>query len=162
VANLPHITFVIATALTGDSDTVGVGRDDLQGTYVAQKEWNDGAKLSGSTKVRLLIASTGSQDTYATQVAQQIVQLAQSDKTFMGVMGWPYSTYSYNAIQVLNSARIPMVSQTASSDSLTGISPYFFRVAPTNQSQGIAGAKYAEQTLREQSRARGRSVSAHT
>lgn len=147
VVNLPHITLVVATALSGDSDTVGVGRDDLQGAYIAQKEWNDGAKLPGGTNVRLLIASAGSQDTYATRVAQQIVQLAQSDTTFMGVMGWPYSTYSFNAIQVLNSARIPMVSQTASSDSLTGISPYFFRVAPTNQSQGIAGARYAEQTL---------------
>ena len=147
VVNLPHITLVVATALSGDSDTVGVGRDDLQGAYIAQKEFNAGAKLPGSTKVRLLIASAGSQATYATQVAQQIVRLSQSDKTFMGVMGWPYSTYVYNSIQVLTSAHIPMVSQTASSDSLTGISPSFFRVAPTNQSQGIAGAKYAEQTL---------------
>jgi serine/threonine protein kinase/ABC-type branched-subunit amino acid transport system substrate-binding protein len=147
VANLPHITLVVATALSGDSDTVGVGRDDLQGAYIAQKEFNDGARLPGGIQVRLLIASAGSQATYATQVAQQIVQLAQVDKTFEGVMGWPYSTYSYNAIQVLTSAHIPLVSQTASSDSLTGISPYFFRVAPTNQSQGIAGAKYAEQML---------------
>ena len=147
VMNLPHITLLVATALSGDSDTVGVGRDDLQGAYIAQKEFNDGAKLPGGIKVRLLIASAGSQDSYATPVAQQIVRLAQSDKTFEGVMGWPYSTYSYNAIQVLTSAHIPMVSQTASSDALTGISPYFFRVAPTNQSQGIAGAKYAEQTL---------------
>ncbi len=147
VVNLPHITLVVATALSGDSDTVGVGRDDLQGAYIAQKEFNDGAKLPGGTQVRLLIASAGSQASYATQVAQQIVQLAQVDKTFAGVMGWPYSTYSYNAIQVLNSAHIPMVSQTASSDSLAGASPYFFRVAPTNRSQGIAGAKYAEQTL---------------
>ncbi len=147
VVNLPHITLVVATALSGDSDTVGVGRDDLQGAYIAQKEFNAGAKLPGSAQVRLLIASAGSQATYATQVAQQIVQLAQVDKTFEGVMGWPYSIYSYNAIQVLTSAHIPLVSQTASSDSLTGVSPYFFRVAPTNQSQGIAGAKYAEQTL---------------
>ena len=147
VVNLPHITLVVATALSGDSDTVGVGRDDLQGAYIAQKEFNDGAKLPGGTQIRLLIASAGSQATYATQVAQQIVQVAQVDKTFEDVMGWPYSTYSYNAIQVLTSAHIPLVSQTASSDALTGVSPYFFRVAPTNQSQGIAGAKYAEQTL---------------
>jgi len=147
VVNLPHITLVVATALSGDSDTVGVGRDDLQGAYIAQKEFNDGAKLPGGTQIRLLIASAGSQATYATQVAQQVVQVAQVDKTFEGVMGWPYSTYSYNAIQVLTSAHIPLVSQTASSDALTGVSPYFFRVAPTNQSQGIAGAKYAEQTL---------------
>lgn len=40
-----------------------------------------------------------------------------------------------------------MVSQTASSDALTSISPYFFRVAPPNKDQAIVGAKYAEQVL---------------
>ncbi len=40
-----------------------------------------------------------------------------------------------------------MVSQTASSDSLTGVSPYFFRVAPPNVTQGVIGAHYAETTL---------------
>ena len=33
-----------------------------------------------------------------------------------------------------------MVSSTASADNLSGISPYFFRVAPSNKSQAIAGA----------------------
>jgi eukaryotic-like serine/threonine-protein kinase len=40
-----------------------------------------------------------------------------------------------------------MISQTASSDALTQVSPYFFRVAPPNQRQGIEGAIYAEKTL---------------
>jgi ABC-type branched-subunit amino acid transport system substrate-binding protein len=40
-----------------------------------------------------------------------------------------------------------MLSQTASSDSLSGRSPYFFRVAPANKIQGVAGARYAEQVL---------------
>jgi ABC-type branched-subunit amino acid transport system substrate-binding protein len=40
-----------------------------------------------------------------------------------------------------------MVSQTASSDSLTSRSPYFFRVNPSDSEQGTIGAKYAEQTL---------------
>src|SRR5206468_7214460 len=44
-------------------------------------------------------------------------------------------------------AHIPMLSQTASSDSLSGISPYFFRVAPPNKTQGIIGATYAKQVL---------------
>ena len=37
--------------------------------------------------------------------------------------------------------------QTASSDALTGKSPFFFRVAPSNQGQAIAGAQYVEKTL---------------
>jgi eukaryotic-like serine/threonine-protein kinase len=142
----PYITIVVGTMLTGDS--AGVGRDDLQGAYIAQKEFNDGHKLPNSVQVRLLVASSGSDATYATTVAQQIVLAAQQDHTVVGVMGWPYSSRAINAVPVLARAHIPMVSQTASSDQLTGISSYFFRVAPSNKGQGIAGAHYAEQVLR--------------
>ena len=141
----PYVTLVVGTMLSPDN--IGVGRDDLQGAYVAQKEFNDGSKLANGFKVRLLIANSGSQATYATNVANQIVQLAKSDKTFVGVMGWPFSSRSVDAVRVLSEAHIPMVSQTSSSDDLTNISPYFFRVAPSNNIQGVSGAKYAEQTL---------------
>jgi eukaryotic-like serine/threonine-protein kinase len=143
----PYITIVVGTMITGDSPTISVGRDDLQGAYVAQKEFNDGFKLPNSVKVRLLIANSGSHTEYATTVAHQIVQLAHMDPTFVGVMGWPYSSRVLTVVSILAAAHIPMISQTASSDALTGISPYFFRVAPTNKDQGIAGAKYAEQVL---------------
>jgi serine/threonine protein kinase/ABC-type branched-subunit amino acid transport system substrate-binding protein len=143
----PYITLVVATMISGGAGFVGVGRDTLQGAYVAQKEYNDGSKLPNGVKVRLLIANTGSQLASVPPVAQQIVQLAQKDKTFVGVMGWPYSDRTYDGIKILAAAHIPLVSQTASSDILTGISPYFFRVAPSNNMQGIAGADYAFKTL---------------
>ncbi len=147
----PYITIVVATMLSGDSGTVSVGRDDLQGAYVAQKEFNDGSKLPNGVKVRLLIASSGSKTDYANTVAQQIVKLAHADKTFVGVMGWPFSSRAFSVVNVLKQAHIPMISQTASSDQLTGISPYFFRVAPPNQDQGIVGATYAEKVLQARS-----------
>ncbi|GAC1359174.1 MAG: hypothetical protein NVSMB38_42690 [Ktedonobacteraceae bacterium] len=147
VGNSPHITLVVGTMLSGDSGTVGVGRDDLQGAYIAQKEFNDGAKLHGGLKIKLFIANAGSKSSYVTQVANQIINLAHSDNTFAGVMGWPYSAYAYNAVQILGAANILMVAQTASSDQLTGVSPYFFRVAPSNKREGSVGAKYAENTL---------------
>jgi len=143
----PYITIVVATMLTGDSATVSVGRDDLQGAYVAQKEFNDGFKLPNSVEVRLLIANAGSNQKYTNTVVQQIVQLAKKDKTFVGVMGWPFSGYTGIAISALSAAHIPMVSQTASSDALTNKSHYFFRVAPPNKDQAIVGAKYAEHVL---------------
>ncbi len=142
-----YVTFVIATTLGSDSN-LRVGQDNLQGAYVAQKEYNDDAKLNGGYKVRLLVASSGTQKEYANLVARQIVQLAKSDKTFLGVMGWPLSSRTIEARQTLTDANIPMVSQSASDDSLTGISPYFFRVSPSNKSQGVAGAQYAETTLK--------------
>ncbi|WP_277988993.1 protein kinase domain-containing protein [Ktedonosporobacter rubrisoli] len=147
IAAFPHITIVVGTMLSGDSGSVGTGRDNLQGAYVAQKEFNDGSKLPGGLKVRLLIASSGSQTDYVKQVAEQVVHLAQSDPTFVGVMGWPYSSRSVEALSLLGAAHIPMVSQTSSSDELSGVSPYFFRVVPSNTIQGIQGAKYAELSL---------------
>jgi ABC-type branched-subunit amino acid transport system substrate-binding protein len=145
----PYLTLVVGTMLTGEN--VGVGRDDLQGAYVAQKEFNDGHRLPNNVQVRLLVASSGNGATYATTVALQIVLAAQQDHTIMGVMGWPFSSHAINAIRVLASAHIPMVSQTALSDQLTNISSYFFRVAPSNKGQGSAGAKYAEQVLHAKS-----------
>ena len=48
----PYVTIVVATMLSGDH--VSVGRDDLQGAYVAQKEFNDGSKNpEGNTSTSL-------------------------------------------------------------------------------------------------------------
>src|SRR5579883_329088 len=139
-----HVTIVVATMLTGAN--TGVGRDDLQGAYVAQKTFNDGSLLNGIGVV-LLIANAGSQASNAPAVARQIVQAAKADPTIIGVMGWPYSSYVANTIDIFKAAKLPMVSQTASSDLLSGISPYFFRVCASNKAEGIAGAKYVEQKL---------------
>jgi serine/threonine protein kinase/ABC-type branched-subunit amino acid transport system substrate-binding protein len=143
----PYITFVVGTTMTGNEGDVSYGRGNLQGAYVAQKEYNDGLKLSGGRQIRLLIANAGSKSDYVVDVAEQIVQAAKQDKTIIGVMGWPYSAYAQAAIPVITGAHIPMVSSTASADSLSGISPYFFRVAPPNKSEAIAAARYAEQQL---------------
>lgn len=147
VVNSPHVTLVVATMLTGATGTVGVGYDSLQGAYVAQKEFNDGAKLTNGVLVRLLIANAGSSALYAKQVAEQIVLLAHQDPTFVGVMGWPFSSRAVNAVPILSAAHIPMVSQAASSDQLTGLSPYFFRIVAPNKDQAAYTVQYAENVL---------------
>ena len=141
----PYITIVVGTVLTGS--LFSTGRDDLQGAYVAQKEYNDSLKLPGGVEVRLLIASSGNQASYATTVAQQIAQAAKADKTVVGVMGWPESDSTQNVIHVLTTAQIPIVSPTAFFDTLTGISSYFFRVIASNKRQVFVGTRSAEQTL---------------
>nr|BBH93773.1 hypothetical protein KTA_19720 [Thermogemmatispora argillosa] len=144
----PYITFVVATMLSGpDPAAVGAGRGDLQGAYLAQKEYNSSGKLGGGLQVRLLIANSGGNSLFATTVAQQIVQAARADKTIVGVMGWPYSSRALNALPILAQAHLPMVSETASSDLLTGRSPYFFRVCPSDHQQGLIGADYSYQRL---------------
>lgn len=144
----PYITIVVGTMLS--QDNIGVGRDNLQGAYIAQMEYNAASayKLNGGTKVRLLVASSGSNKTYAQLIAQQIVKLKANDNTFVGVMGWPFSSRTEYADGTLTAANIPIVSQTSSDDSLTGSSPYFFRVAPPNKSEAIVGADYATSTLK--------------
>lgn len=146
VNGTPYITIVVGTMLSGTN--ASVGRDDLQGAYLAQREYNAGHKLKGGVEIRLLIANAGSGDkAYAATVAQQIVRLAQSDATVVGVMGWPFSSRTEEAITALQKAHIPMVSETSSDDALSGLSPYFFRVAPPNKVEAIDGAKYAENSL---------------
>ncbi|HET8846679.1 MAG TPA: ABC transporter substrate-binding protein, partial [Ktedonobacteraceae bacterium] len=139
-----HVTIVVATMLTGTDS--GVGRDDLQGAYVAQKTYNDGALLNGIGVV-LLIANAGSDASNATAVAQQIVQAAKADSSIIGVMGWPFSGYVASTVNIFKDAHLPLISQTASSDLFTGISPYFFRVCASNKAQGLAAAAYMKDKL---------------
>lgn len=149
LSNAKYVTFVVGTMPSGNEAIVNVARDNLQGAYVAQKEFNDSGKLPNGLKVRLLVASSGGKQDNVKAVAQQITQL-KSDKTFKGVMGWPYSSLTYGAVPILSQAQVPMVSPTASDDGLTNISPYFFRVAATNKAEAIAGAKYAKSEMKAQ------------
>lgn len=150
--NSKYITLVIGTTLTGGSSSITVGHDNLQGAYVAQREFNDTADQHGGVKVRLLIANSGSKTDYVSSVAQQIAQLAQKDKTIVGVMGWNVSAPAFAATPQLSQAQIPMVS-TAGGDNLTGISKYFFRVAAPANIQAMVAAQYAMNTLRAKSAA---------
>lgn len=141
-----YVTLVVGTMLTGDDSALGSSRSTLQGAYIAQKEYNDGAKLAGKKLIRLLIANSGSKTDGATLVANQIVQLARQDKSIVGVMGWIYSSRTLAAREILAQAHIPMVSSTASADELTD-KPFFFRVVSPNQDQALRGAAYAKDRL---------------
>lgn len=139
----PYITFVVGALLSASLNSTG--RDTLQGAYVAQKEYNDASKLPGGVQVRLLVLNAGSSPANTVPLALQIVQAARADASIVGVIGWPFTTSSRDAITQLASAHIPMVSATATDDFLTGISPYFFRVIASNNRQAAIGAIYAEQ-----------------
>ncbi|TMC21765.1 MAG: hypothetical protein E6J34_08610, partial [Chloroflexi bacterium] len=139
----PYITLVVGTTLTGNRSSQTVGREAIQAAYVAQREYNIASKLPRGLKVRLLIANSGSVPTYATTVAQQIAQLAQKDRTIVGVLGWSSTAATLNAIGVLSPAKIPMIANSGA-EALTGRSPYFFRAVTPGSIQGRAGAAYAE------------------
>ena len=147
----PHITFVVASILTpAGGDFTGGGRDILQGAYIAQKDHNDQCRQNSNNNcflIRLLVANSGSRVEYAAFVARQIVNIAQKDNTVMGVLGWLNSSHTEQAYPILANAHIPMVSSSATSDTLTNISPYFFRVISPDRIQGQYAAKYAREEL---------------
>ncbi len=145
--NSKYITLVLGTTLTGDPNSISVGHDNLQGAYIAQKEYNASAEQHNGVKVRLLIANSGSKASYASLVAQQIAHLAQKDKTIVALMGWSVSAPAFAAVTQLSQAQIPMVS-TAGGDNLTGISKYFFRVAAPAMAQSSIASQYATHTLK--------------
>ncbi|MBA2286110.1 MAG: protein kinase [Ktedonobacteraceae bacterium] len=142
----PYITLVVGVLL-GTHTFDAYSRDYLQAAYVAQKECNDGLKLPGGIKVRLLIAKSGSDPQRSADIAQQIVKAAQFDKTLVGVMGWTTSATSVDTVPILARAHIPMVAAGVASDQLTGISPYFYRVGPPNSVTVKLLTKYIELKL---------------
>lgn len=147
--HLPYVTFVVATMLSGSGSDIGTGRDNLQGAFVQQKEWNTAFGLHHTKmQVRLLIANSGSNPQCTIPVANQIVRATQRDKTIVGVMGWPFSAQTLNAVDVITNHDIPMVSPSASADDLSGRSPYFFRIDPPNTIQANVAAQYAVKVLR--------------
>lgn len=148
-----YVTMVVATSLVPDSSGIVRGRVDLQAAYVLQHQANqmDGCPYSDSTgcvRVRLLVANAGLNMEYGSTIANQIVQIAQQDPTLIGVIAWPLSTPgSIDAMRILAAHKIVVISSTASSDALTAISPYFFRVAPIDSQQGPVDAQFAERNF---------------
>ncbi len=142
----PHMTLVVGTLFT--KGVTGLGRDNLQGAYIAQKEYNERVQKVGGKQLLLLIAVASDDPTSVTDIAKQIVSRTKTDSSILGVMGWPTSTSALAAVKVLDAAHIPMFSESATSDVLTGISPYFFRMG-TDTQQASFGAKYVLNEMKE-------------
>jgi len=138
-------TLVVFTTLT--QDHLGGGRDILQGAYVAQKEYNDHIRLISGPLLRLMIAVTNKDDASILKVTHQVVDSARRDSSILGVMGLPTSRIASIAYPLLSQAHLPMISPTASSISLSGISNYFFRISPPDTVQGRVGAEYAKNQI---------------
>jgi ABC-type branched-subunit amino acid transport system substrate-binding protein len=144
----PFVTYVVFVTLAPVPD--GYSRSVLQGAYIEQKENNDNPQLSGGIKIRLLIASSGSDANRSGDVAHQVVQAAQSDKTIVGVLNGATSLVTLNTVQVFVQAHIPMVASMANADELTNLSPYFFRISPPNKVLGSLLTTYIEHKLKPQ------------
>lgn len=86
----------------------------------------------------------------AVQVAEQL----RDDRTVLGVVGHPESGKTLEAIPVYEDAQhggknaVVAISPTASSPRLSGMSPWFFRVAPSDDEAARDVARWVVDTLR--------------
>lgn len=150
-SGLPFVTIAVATTLgqvvSDTSTSIRVAQDDLRGVYLAQRDFNGN---HSNLKVRIVLANLGVKaQNYLNQtedvVLQKLVRLANTDNTFIGVVGFPFSATAKAAIPALSAAHIPIISPSASSTALTNLSPYFFRVVPSDAEQGLHAAQFAAQ-----------------
>lgn len=115
----------------------------VRGISMAVERLNE----QGGTTFELRLPSIGA--TSAVQVAQQL----RDDPSVMGVVGHPESGKTLEAIPVYEDAEhagrnaVVAVSPTASSPQLSGISKWFFRVAPSDSEAARFVAQFVRDSL---------------
>ena len=157
-SGVQYVTIVAATTLgqtvgsNGIADdtktSLEVGQDDLRGIYLAQHDFN---QKHNDLKVRVVVANLGVKaqnylNSAENTALQQIIRLANTDSTFIGVAGFPFSAAAKLALPVLSAHHIPIVSPSASSIDFTN-QPYFYRVIPSDAGQGKNAVQFASQIL---------------
>lgn len=149
--NSPYITIVLGVPLDSSPLHVSIARPDLQAAYAFQHQINtqNPSPLPGGAKLRILIGNSGVDNGDAATIAKFVENRVQigNPENIVAVVGWPTSGESSLAYSILAGAHIPMITQTASSTTLTGASPYFFRVNPSDAAQGKAQGQFAFQKL---------------
>ena len=149
-SGVPYVTIVLGLAVDSSVVDFLLGRTELQGAFLAQREINSGKLLPHGLQLRLLIDNSGANDadvaTVAQFIANRVAKVGNLDH-IIAVVGWPFSSQTINASDIVASTHLPLVSETASSVKLSGISPYFFRVNPPDNLQGNTLGKFAVQQL---------------
>jgi branched-chain amino acid transport system substrate-binding protein len=115
-----------------------------QAALLAEREINARGGIGGRP-VELVFADDSGRDAVAVRVAEGLA----SDRSIVAVIGHLTSGASLAAIRVYAGGADPvvLVSPSASSPDLSGASPWFFRVCPTDLAHGPRLARYARQEL---------------
>jgi len=130
------------------TDNVSVGRQNLQGAYLAQKTINDAGGVNGHM-LYLVVANDSSSSDGAAAAAQKLA--TQGD--ILAFAGFAYSSTTKRALPYTAQRGIPVIAPTASSPDLNsaqfydGAVSYFFRTCPGDAEQGKEGADYLLHTL---------------
>lgn len=120
------------------------GRSMRQAAELAVAEINGRGGVRGRRlELRIL------DDSANEEVALRVAQTLADDRTVVAVIGHLTSGPTTATVRVYGSAvpPLPVVSPSASSPALSGVSPAFFRVCPSDLVFGARLAQYAAQTL---------------
>ena len=145
--NVPRGTFAIGVgAAPGKPGYEGVKR----GLQLAVERLNDAAQAQVTFIVRTPDASAANS---TVQIAQQL----RSDPAVIAVVGHPESGTTLEAMPIYadvehgSANAVVAISPTASSPRLSGVSPWFFRVAPSDNEAARFVAHYVADSLRAKS-----------
>ncbi len=149
-SGVPYVTIVLGLAVDNSVVDFLLGRTEMQGAFLAQREINTGRVLPHGLQLRILIDNSGANGadvaTAAQFIANRVARTGNADH-IIAVVGWPFSSQTINARDIVASVHLPIVSETASSVKLSGSSPYFFRVNPPDNLQGNTLGKFAVRRL---------------
>ncbi len=143
-----------AGGVTGDSDgvfAIGVGAvpgrpgfdNVVRGVELAVERLNE----TGTTRFRVKKPDAGASS------AVRVAKALRDDRGVIGVVGHPESGHTLETLPVYSDGEhgganaVVLISPTASSPRLTGISPWFFRVAPSDNDAARFVARWTLDSL---------------
>jgi ABC-type branched-subunit amino acid transport system substrate-binding protein/serine/threonine protein kinase len=153
-AALPYVTIVLGLGMDDNPAILANERSELQAAYEAQYEINEFSQLPHGLQLRILIASSGSNDAEAATLAQFVanrVNKTGNPDHIIAVVGWPSNAATTYARNGITGAQIPLISPTASNVAMSHSSPYFFRLSPSDTTQADDLALVATQQLQAKS-----------
>lgn len=110
--NSPYVTVVLGEPLDGSDEFLGSARGELEAVYLAQHEINIQNLLPSGLKLRILIANSGGDKnnvaTIAQFIANRVAKVGNLDN-IIAVIGWPYSSQTLNARDILAGVHIPTI-----------------------------------------------------
>jgi len=128
-----------------------LGKDQSNWVKLMIKNWNAGKAMPGVPKslhrVKLNLALLGDSQLNP-QVAATVGRQMVANKKILGMVGFAGSNEELGGGPVLDAAKLPYVTGSATKDTLATGAPgqkplkYFFRVVPINSTQAKAGVAY--------------------
>ncbi|WP_262386813.1 ABC transporter substrate-binding protein [Streptomyces sp. TRM49041] len=142
-------TVVYFGALSGGKDAEDPVRGgtlaELRGLALAQAYINGQALRSGErVPLRVLAANAGDRFKDAPAVAERVVDLADKDRTIVGVVGFGQSRRrTFEAMGVFDRAGLPMVGTSGTADELLRQGGHYYQTASTDTRAGQVMAAFA-------------------